>query len=109
MVIDMAALIDGAKVPEFETDEQEAQWWDEHKSQVEQNLGAAMRNDTARRGSAQRVVKDARTSKNITIRMPLADLERARRLSSKKGLAYQTYMKMLLHEVLDREEKHGAA
>jgi predicted DNA binding CopG/RHH family protein len=36
--------------------------------------------------------------------MPLADLERARTLSARKGLAYQTYMKMLLHEALDREE-----
>jgi predicted DNA binding CopG/RHH family protein len=52
-------------------------------------------------------VKEARASKNITIRIPLADLERARQLSARKGLAYQTFIKMLLHEALDREEKRG--
>jgi len=41
--------------------------------------------------------------------MPLADLERARQLSSKNGLGYQTYVKMLLHGALDREEKRGTA
>ena len=83
--------------------------WDEHKAQVERNLSAAMRNGTVQKGAAQRMVREARASKNITIRMPLADLERARRLSATKGLAYQTYVKMLLHEALDLEEKRGAA
>ena len=35
----------------------------------------------------------------------IADLDRARELSAKKGFAYQTYMKMLLHEALEREER----
>jgi predicted DNA binding CopG/RHH family protein len=54
-------------------------------------------------------VKEARASKNITIRMSVEDLERARQLSAKRGLAYQTYMKMLLHEALDQEEKRLVA
>jgi predicted DNA binding CopG/RHH family protein len=40
--------------------------------------------------------------------VPLADRECARQPSAKKGLAYQTYVKMLLHEALDLE-KRGAA
>ncbi len=45
--------------------------------------------------------------------MPAADIERARRLADHKGLSYETYLKMLLHEALNREEsmspesKHG--
>jgi predicted DNA binding CopG/RHH family protein len=105
----MAQLIRGKKIPEFGSEALEALWWDKHKNDVEQNLSDAMRAGAAQRGSAQRLVKEARASKNITIRMPLADLERARQLSLKKGLAYQTYMKMLLHEALDREEKRGVA
>jgi predicted DNA binding CopG/RHH family protein len=50
-------------------------------------------------------VREARESKNITIRLPIADIERARRLSAKKGLGCQTHMKMLLHESLEKEEK----
>ena len=105
----MAATDKEIKIPEFESEAQEARWWDEHQDLVEENLIRAMRDGTAQRGSAQRLVKEARASKNITIRMPLADLERARQLSARKGLAYQTYIKMLLHEALDREEKRTVA
>ena len=105
----MAALIEGANIPEFGSEEEEARWWDEHKSQVERNLSEALRSGSPQRGAAQKAVREARASKNITIRMPLADLERARQLSAKKGLAYQTYVKMLLHEALTREENQDAA
>ncbi len=66
------------------------------------------RGGTTIRPAAQRLVREARLSKNITIRMPLADLERARRLLEKKGLGYQTFMKMLLHEALEREDRRLA-
>jgi predicted DNA binding CopG/RHH family protein len=97
------------KPPVFENEAQEAQWWDEHRTQVEENLATAMQHGLVQRDSAQRLLKEARASKNITIRMSLEDLERARELSAKRGLAYQTYMKMLLHEALDREEKRRVA
>lgn len=91
-------------VPKFKTEAEEAAWWDRHMDVVEENLIEAVESGTARQGTAQRVLAEARESKNITIRMPLADIERARRLSAKKGLGYQTYMKMLLHESLNQEE-----
>ena len=87
---------------------EEARWWDEHKAMVEESLMQAMRDGTAQRGTAQRLVREARESKDITIRMPIADIERARKLSVKKGLGYQTLIKMLLHEALEREEKRRA-
>jgi predicted DNA binding CopG/RHH family protein len=91
-------------VPKFATEAEEARWWDKHKDIVEANLSEALRKGTANYGTVQRVFRELRESKNITIRMPMADLDRARRLAQKKGLGYQTYMKMLLHEALDREE-----
>jgi hypothetical protein len=42
-------------------------------------------------------------SKKIAIRIRAVDIERARELAEKKGIGYQTYMKMLLHEALERE------
>ncbi|HEX4135928.1 MAG TPA: hypothetical protein VHY84_15035 [Bryobacteraceae bacterium] len=91
----MAATERRIKIPEFESEAEEARWWDEHKDLVEENLIKAMREGMAQRGSAQQLLKQSRASKNITIRMPLADLERARQLSARKGLAYQTFIKML--------------
>ena len=94
-------------VPKFASDKAEAEWWDAHKDAVESNLIEAMKKGTAQRvtpGFLAERIRKTRESKNITIRMPLADIERARVLSDKKGIGYQTYMKMLLHEALDREQ-----
>jgi len=33
-------LVEGARIPKFENEEQEARWWDERKTQVERNLSA---------------------------------------------------------------------
>ena len=105
---DMPSKAERPRAPKFANEADEARWWDEHKGMVEENLMQAMRHGTAQRGAAQRLVKEARESKNITIRMPIADIERARKLSAKKGLGYQTLIKMLLHESLEREEKRSA-
>jgi len=104
----MPSKAERPKVPRFETEAAEARWWYAHKQMVEENLSQAMRDGTAQRGTAQRLTREARESKNITIRMPIADIERARKLSAKKGLGYQTFMKMLLHEALEKEEKRRA-
>jgi predicted DNA binding CopG/RHH family protein len=42
-------------------------------------------------------------TQSVTIRLNAPDVSAARLLSSKKGLPYQTYIKMLLHEALKRE------
>jgi predicted DNA binding CopG/RHH family protein len=39
----------------------------------------------------------------VTIRLSAPDIAMARRLSKDKGLPYQTYIKMLLHEALKRD------
>jgi predicted DNA binding CopG/RHH family protein len=41
----------------------------------------------------------------VTIRMPIADIETAREIAEKRGLPYQTYIKGLLHQALERERK----
>ncbi|HWE50417.1 MAG TPA: hypothetical protein VG273_11530 [Bryobacteraceae bacterium] len=101
----MALKKDEMNIPEFTSEAQEAQWWDEHRGKIESRLLGAMRSGTVQRNAATRLAGEARASRNITIRMPLADLERARQLSARRGLAYQTFIKMLLHEALDSEEK----
>jgi hypothetical protein len=49
------------------------------------------------------------SARNITIRFAEQDLWRARDLATKRGLRYQTYLKMLLHEALDNEEERPAS
>jgi predicted DNA binding CopG/RHH family protein len=40
-----------------------------------------------------------------TIRLAPEDISRARTLAERRGLRYQTYIKMLIHEGLEREER----
>ena len=43
-------------------------------------------------------------TKQVSLRMPVADLELARKLARHKGIPkYQTYIKTLLHEMLVKE------
>jgi hypothetical protein len=89
-------------VPKFESDEKEAQWWYDHKDVVEHNLSEALRNGTANRGTMQRVLRQARDSESIALSP--ADLERAKKLSRRKKVDFQTYLSALVHKALDREE-----
>jgi len=41
--------------------------------------------------------------KTLSMRLPVPDIKTAQGLAHKKGLPYQTYTKMLLHEALKRE------
>jgi predicted DNA binding CopG/RHH family protein len=41
----------------------------------------------------------------IAIRLPEADLLQARKIAERKGIAYQTLLKMLVHEGLGREAR----
>jgi hypothetical protein len=91
-------------VPKFPTEAAEAEWWDSHMDVVEGNLVEAIQEGTAGRGTAQRVLREARELKSVTIQMPRADVNRAQRLSAKKGLSSETYLQTLLHEALQREE-----
>lgn len=43
-------------------------------------------------------------TRQLTIRLSNAEIARARQQAEAKGLKYQTYIKMLLHEALGRED-----
>ena len=44
-------------------------------------------------------------TKNVSVRLPVTDLERARKLAEKRGIGYQTIIKTLLHEALKKESR----
>ena len=91
------------KAPKFRMEAQEAKWWDERMERVEANLVEGIKTGAVKRGGPRRVLQERREWKNITIRVAIADIERARALATEKGIGYQTLMKMLLKEELDRE------
>jgi predicted DNA binding CopG/RHH family protein len=78
--------------PEFRSEAEEAEWWDRH-----QNLISDLLLKHGRRGAVP--------TRNVSIRLPLTDLERARTLAEQRGIGYQTVIKSLLHEALRKEFK----
>jgi len=44
----------------------------------------------------------------ISIRLPAPDIAAAQKLARKKGIPYQTYIKTLLHDALERELGAGS-
>lgn len=40
--------------------------------------------------------------KTVSIRLPVADIERARAMATKEGIGYQTVLKRAIHEAVTR-------
>ena len=81
-------------IPKFRTEAEEAQWWDSHPDAATEIMQRALKSGKARR---------AAPLKTVTMRLPMPDIKTAQDLAHEKGLPYQTYIKMLLHEALKKE------
>ena len=104
----MTRETEGLVVPKLETEAEEARWWYKNRDKVEDALLKAIDNGTIESGVAQRLTRQARASRNVTLRMAEADLDLARRQADERGLPYQTYIKSLLHEVLTKRDRRRA-
>jgi predicted DNA binding CopG/RHH family protein len=78
--------------PEFRSESEEAEWWDRH-----QELIADLLLKHGRRGIVP--------TRNVSVRLPVTDIQRARKIAERRGVGYQTVIKGLLHEALKRESK----
>src|SRR5436853_2182639 len=94
----------GLVIPPFKSEKQEAAWWDKHRREVEADLRVAMRERKTL--SLNEVLRQARKKKElqpVTIRLATDDVATARQLADDKGIGYQTFIKLLLHEALKKE------
>jgi predicted DNA binding CopG/RHH family protein len=95
-------------LPRFNSEAEEAEWWYRNRARISRDLKEASKAGEVKVLTKERLrerLQASANSRNITIRMPEGDIERVRRLAEKKGIGYQTYMKILLREALDREER----
>jgi predicted DNA binding CopG/RHH family protein len=83
-------------LPRFKSEAEEAKWWDAHPDVATEIMKRAIKSGKARR---------AIPLKTVTMRLPVPDLEAAQELAARKRLPYQTYIKMLLHEALEKERR----
>ena len=103
-------MIRKANIPKFRSEAEEAEWWDQHREETAKWMEDAVA--AGKTSTLSEVLQHARQRTGVTptvsIRIDPEDMARARALAAKKGLRYQTYLKMLLHEALERDEKQLA-
>jgi len=89
-------------IPRFKSEKEEAQWWDSHPEVITELFLKARK-----AGKIKRLPALRGATKPVTIRMAIADIEAAREIADKRGLPYQTYIKALLRQALERDRKAG--
>jgi predicted DNA binding CopG/RHH family protein len=115
------------KMPTFATEAEEAEWYFEHQDELEAYMAVPTAKDQATfrkelqsltpkkdaiaaAKAAQQAYESRRPkTKQVPIRIAETDLDRAKALAGKKGIGYQTLIKMALHEWLDQQERSGIA
>ncbi len=85
--------------PEFKNEQEEADWWDNNQGLIVKEFVEAAKDGTLGRGT---LAKRGLTP-TTTIRLDPADVEMAKVQAEARGLRYQTYLKMILHEALVQE------
>ena len=98
-----------AKPVKFKSEREEADWWASAKGRafMKQKSAEAKTAGNQAWGSSLIAKANQKRSVQIAIRLPEADFTQARKLAERKGLGYQTLLKMLVHEGLAREARRG--
>jgi len=86
------------RIPKFKSEKEEAEWWDAHPAVITKPFLQAKKEGRLRRLPPARGI-----TKSVTIRLALGDVETAQELAGRRGLPYQTFIKMLLHQALEKE------
>jgi predicted DNA binding CopG/RHH family protein len=92
------------KIPKFDNETDEANWLFENREALAGEFLKAAQEGRVRQGT----LKHRSITPPTTIRLAPEDISRARARAERRGLRYQTYLKMLIHEALEREERQAS-
>ncbi len=97
------------EMPKFKSESEEADWWASRagRDYVKQKSADAQSKGIKARGSSLVAKLNKKSSVQIAIRLPEGDIAQARKIAERKGIGYQTLLKMLVHEGLAREARRG--
>jgi hypothetical protein len=100
------------KVPKFASEAEEAKWWYDNREIVSEEFHKAAKEGRLRRGGVARLLAERgipfpqpQPFPTTTIRLDPEDVAKARVQAAERGLRYQTYLKMIIHEALRDAEK----
>ena len=98
------------KIPKFANEAEEAKWWYDNREELDRDFAEAAKQGKLKRVSPVVLQKRlGQPSRTVSIRIAESDIETARRQAAAAGLPYQTYLKSLLHQALERNEKKRAS
>ncbi len=111
------------KIPTFATEADEAKWWFENEDLIADEFEKAAKEGRLGRGGVRRLFaergipfpespKAPAPTPTTTIRLDPEDIAKARVQAAERGLRYQTYLKMIIHEALrnvESDHKEAAA
>ncbi|MBZ5724632.1 MAG: hypothetical protein LAP87_06500 [Acidobacteriia bacterium] len=89
-----------AKVPKFKSEAEEAEWRARNPDFI-----AGQFEKAGKEGRILRGLPGRGATRSVTIRLAMRDVETAQILAEKVGLPYQTYIKTVLHQALERKRK----
>ena len=98
-------------IPQFNSEEEEATWWDDHSDEHDEWMLEAIRagETTTLDAVLERARQRSRNASVDSISIDPGDLARAQSIAARKGVEYQAYLKALVHESLVREEERLAS
>ena len=93
------------EMPRFKSESEEADWGASPAGRAYVRQRAAEGQSKGTKASGSNLVRKLsnKSSTQIAIRLPGTDLAQARKIAHRKGIGYQTLLKMLVHEGLARE------
>ena len=97
------------KMPKFRTESEEADWWASPagRAYVKRKSAESQSKKLKVAESSLVAALTKKSSVQIAIRLPEADIAQARKIAERKGIGYQTLLKMLLREGLIRESRRN--
>jgi len=96
-------------MPRFKNENEEAGWWASPAGRAYvRRKSAEAHSRGIKPGGSKLVAKlNKKANVQIAIRLPETDLTQAREIAGRKGIGYQTLLKMIVHEGLRREARRG--
>ena len=93
-------MLEELKNKTFKSEAEEAAWWESNEDALLEDFKKATAEGRVGIGTAAKQAALPST----TIRLDPGDIAKARVLAAARGLRYQTYLKMIIHEALLKAE-----
>jgi len=94
-------------IPKFANGQAEADWWASEAGRA--FLTSRPPGKKLKRTAGSKLVEKlvGTHSVQIALRLPSLDIAKAREVAERKGIGYQTLLKMIVHEGLRREDRQS--